>query len=217
MIVDVEQGSAEWIKLRTGLVTASRVADVMAKIKSGEAAGRRNYRSEIVCEILTNRAADHYVSPAMEWGTFNEPFARAAYELEFDVNVDQIGFATHPSIKRFGASPDGLVGDDGLVEFKCPNTTTHIGWFLEGKVPEEHQAQMLAEMACTGRQWCDFVSFDPRLPKKLRTYCVRYRRDEDKIREMEGKIEDFLHEVDMTIELLNKLANGMKMADLETA
>lgn len=213
MIVDVEQGTAEWIQLRVGLVTASRAADVLAKLKTKdkESAARANYRSEIVCETLTGRAADHFVSPAMEWGTLTEPMARTEYELKYDVNVDLIGFATHPSIKRFGASPDGLVGENGLVEFKCPNTSTHIGWFLEGKVPEEYQPQMLAEMACTGRQWCDFVSFDPRLPKKLRMYTVRFVRDEERIKALELEVNKFLSDVDFTIAQLDKLANGMNL------
>lgn len=215
MIVDCEQGTAEWIQLRTGMVTASRMADVISKLKpkKGEApeavkykAEHANYLTELVCESLTGRAQDHYVSPAMQWGTDMEPLARAAYEDAKDVIVDTVGFATHPTVKRFGASPDGLIGTDGLVEFKCPLTATHITWFLEGKVPEDYQPQMLAEMACTERQWCDFVSFDPRLPKKLRMYCVRFRRDEERINAMEAEVEKFLAEVDDTISLLDKLA-----------
>ncbi len=197
-IVDVIQGSAEWVKLRIGMVTASRVADVMAKIKTGEAAARRNYRTEIVCETLTGRAADHFVTPAMTWGIETEPLARAAYEVMFDMVVDDIGFALHDDIKRFGASPDGLIGD-GLVEFKCPMTSTHIGYLLENKVPEEYVPQMLAEMACTGRQWCDFVSYDPRLPKRLRMFASRLQRDEEQIGKMEAEVEKFLEEVDLTI------------------
>lgn len=204
MIVDVEQGTAEWIQMRCGMVTASRMADVMAKLKrkDGEAAVRSNYRTEVVCEMLTGRAADHYVSYEMEWGTANEPLARAAYEIYFGVEVDTVGFATHPSIKRFGASPDGLVGDDGLVEFKCPATSTHIGYLLDNKVPEDYAPQMLAEMACTGRQWCDFVSFDPRLPKRMQMFAVRFPRDEKRIAEMEQEVERFLGEVSASIELL---------------
>ena len=214
MIVDVDQQSAEWIQLRCGMVTGSRVADVMAKLKTKdrESAARATYRTEIVCETLTGRAADHYVSPAMEWGTLTEPLARTEYELLRNLDVDLIGFAIHPTIKRFGASPDGLVSSDGLVEFKCPNTSTHIDWFLEGKVPEEYQPQMLAEMVCTDRQWCDFVSFDPRLPKKLRLYCVRFKRDDERIKAMEAEVNKFLAEVDETISQLDKLANGMSWA-----
>jgi putative phage-type endonuclease len=219
MIVDVDQGSAEWLKLRTGWVTGSRVGDVMAKLKTknSESAARRDYRTEIVCEILTGRAADHYVSPAMQWGMDNEQFARTAYELEFDVEVDSVGFATHPAFSRFGASPDGLIGLDGVVEFKCPNTATHLDYILEGKIPPQYKPQMMAEIVCTGREWCDFVSFDPRLPKKLRLYVVRCRRDEEYIAEMEREVCQFLAEVDETIEILNKLASGMKFGQETTA
>ena len=208
MIVDVEQGSAEWIQLRCGLVTASRVADVMAKLKTknSEAACRANYKAEIVCETLTGRAADHFVSREMEWGSDNEPYARAAYELAFDVSVDTVGFATHPTIKRFGASPDGLVGKDGLVEFKCPTTATHIGYFLENKVPDEYKPQMLAEMACTGREWCDFISFDPRLPKRMQMFACRFFRDASEIADMEKQVELFLGEVDALISRLEEAA-----------
>lgn len=201
MIIEVEQGSAEWIQLRCGMVTASRVCDVMAKLKtkSGEAKDRANYRAEIVCERLTGRAADHYVSFDMDWGTANEPLARAAYEIHFGVDVDSVGFAKHNTIKGFGASPDGLVDTDGLLEIKCPRTATHIGYLLDNVIPEEYQPQMLAEMACTGRQWCDFVSFDPRLPKKMQMFAARFHRDEKRIEEMEQEVVKFLAEVDATI------------------
>jgi putative phage-type endonuclease len=204
MIVEVEQGSAEWIQLRVGMVTASRVADVMAKLKKSdrEAADRANYRAEIVCERLTGRAADHFVSFDMDWGTANEPLARAAYEIHFGQDVDSIGFAKHNSIEGFGASPDGLIGKDGLLEIKCPRTSTHIEYLLGNVVPEEYQPQMLAEMACTGRQWCDFVSFDPRLPKKFQMFAARFHRDEKRIEEMEKEVQKFLAEVDATIEQL---------------
>lgn len=205
MIVEVEQGSAEWIQLRCGKATASRVADVMAKLKTKpneEAAPRSNYRTELVCERLTGRAADHFVSFDMEWGTANEPLARAAYEIHFGADVDSVGFATHPRIAGFGASPDGLIGKDGLIEIKCPKTATHIGYLLDNVVPEEYQRQMLAEMACTGRQWCDFISFDPRLPKRLQMFAIRFERDDKRIAEMEQEVEKFLAEVDLTIERL---------------
>lgn len=197
MIVDCEQRSAEWIALRVGKVTASRVCDVLSELKKGgETAARRNYRTQVICERLTGLATDHYVTPEMQWGTETEPFARAAYEMERDREVDTVGFALHPSIEQFGASPDGLVGSDGLVEFKCPTTTTHIGYLLAKTVPEDYQPQMLAEMACTGRSWCDFVSFDPRLPKHLQLFVRRFERDDARILEMEQKVRFFLDEVE---------------------
>lgn len=203
-LVEVEQGSAEWLQMRVGCVTGSRAADVMAKLKrkDGEAQCRQDYKAEIVCEILTGRAVDHYVSPAMEWGKENEIFARNAYEVEVAA-IEQVGFALHSRIKRFGASPDGLVGSDGLVEFKCPNTTTHIEYIIGGVVPVEYHWQILAEMACSERQYCDFVSFDPRLPKKLQLFVRRFERDNARIAEMEQEVEKFLSEVDEQIVRLN--------------
>jgi putative phage-type endonuclease len=204
-LVEVEQGTAEWLQMRTGCVTGSRVADVMAKLKrkDGEAQSRADYKAQIVSEILTGRAADHYVSPAMEWGKENEIFARGVYEVEVG-SIEPVGFALHSKIARFGASPDGLVGTDGLVEFKCPNTSTHIDYILAGVVPAEYQWQMLAEMACAERQWCDFVSYDPRLPKRLQLFVRRLERDDSRIAEMEAEVVKFLAEVDELIAKLNK-------------
>ncbi len=212
LVEGIEQGTAEWIQMRTGCVTGSRVADVMAKLvrKNGEAATRQAYKAEIVSEILTGRAADHYVSPAMEWGKENEIFARSVYEVEIG-SIEPIGFALHSTIKRFGASPDGLVGSDGLVEFKCPNTATHIDYILAGIVPAEYHWQMLAEMACAERQWCDFVSYDPRLPKRLQLFVRRFERDNVRIAAMEEEVVKFLAEVDEQIVKLN----GSTLVDLD--
>ena len=204
-LVDVEQGSAEWLLMRVGCVTGSRMGDVMAKLKrkDGEAQCRQDYKSEIICETLTGLASPHYVSKEMEWGIENEIFARSVYEVEVGT-VESVGFALHPKIKRFGASPDGLVGTEGLVEFKCPNTSTHIEYILRGVVPAEYHWQMLAEMACAERQWCDFVSYDPRLPKKLQFFVRRFARDEQRIAEMEVEVVKFLTEVDEQINQLMK-------------
>ena len=201
--------------MRVGIPTGSRVADVMTKLKrkDGEAAVRRNYRAEIVCETLTGLSAEHYISREMKWGVENEPRARNAYELYVDEVtpagsdqvseegiVQRVGFALHAKIARFGASPDALVGTDGLAEFKCPTTATHIEYIKAGVVPEEYHWQMLAEMACCERQWCDFVSFDPRLPKKHQLFVRRFARDEARIAQMEEEIVKFLSEVDADIE-----------------
>lgn len=202
--IDCIQGSPEWLAVRCGRVTGSRVADVMAKLKrkDGESAARYGYKIEIVVEILTGRAATHFMSDAMLWGVENEPFARAAYELKTDATVDDIGFAIHPDNKRFGASPDGIIGDDGLLECKCPNTSTHLEYIIAGEVPEQYKPQMLAEMACTGRKWVDFVSFDPRLPERLQLFIRRFERDDAMIYAMDLEITQFLSEVD---EMLGKL------------
>jgi putative phage-type endonuclease len=205
IVEGVEQQSVEWLQMRIGCVTGSRVADVMNMLKrGGESQRRKDYKSEIVCEILTGRAAEHYVTPAMEWGTDNEPLARASYELEFDTEVTPVGFALHASIDRFGASPDGLVGSDGLVEFKCPTTATHIDNIINGCIPEQYQWQMLAELACTDRKWCDFVSFDPRLPKGLQLFVRRLDRDDERIKEMEENVRNFLDEVAAVLLSLTK-------------
>lgn len=201
MIVEgLEQHTPEWIQMRVGCVTASRMADVMAKLKKkdAEAQTRADYRADIVCETLTGRAADHYVSPAMQWGIDNEIFARNAYEVEI-APTELVGFALHDTVKKMGASPDGLVGDDGLVQFKCPTTATHLDYIIAGVVPAEYHWQMLCEMACTGRSWCDFVSYDPRLPKKLQLFVRRFERDDARIAAMEAEVEKFLAEVDEQI------------------
>ena len=211
VILDVEQGSDEWLLERVGRVTGSRVADVLAKPKKkdGELACRLNYKWEIVIEMLTGLSAEHYVSPEMQCGIDTEPLARAAYEIANDVEVEKVGFAIHKGIPRFGASPDGLVGDDGLIEIKCPKSSTHLEYLRAGTPPENYCAQMAAEMACTGRKWCDFVSFDPRLPKPLQMFVYRFSRDENWISMMELEVVQFLKEVDEIVaELKTKV--GMR-------
>lgn len=206
IIEDLEQRSPEWLQMRIGMATASRMADVMAKLKTkdGEAAGRRDYKAELVCESLTGRATEHFVSPAMQWGIDNEILARNAYEIELETEVQQIGFAIHPKISRCGASPDGLLGTDGTVQFKCPTTATHLEYIVAGVVPAEYHWQMLCEMACTERSFCDFVSFDPRLPKKLQLFVRRFERDDARIAAMETEVVKFLAEVDELIEKVKK-------------
>lgn len=202
-IIQCEQRTDEWAALRCGKVTASRVSDVLAEIKKGEAASRRNYRTELVIETLTGSPVEQYVSPEMVWGTEQEPFARAAYELRCDVTVDTAGFVIHPEIPRFGASPDGFIGSDGLVEFKCPNTATHIGYLLGQTLPVEYASQMFSQLACTGREWCDFVSYDPRLPEHLQLFIRRLHRDGAIIQQIEAKVGEFLEEVDATVDKLS--------------
>jgi putative phage-type endonuclease len=198
--VYLEQGTPEWKAARAGKVTASKVADVMAKIKTGEAASRRDYRAQIVAEILTGTPQDDiFINDAMRWGTEQEPFARAAYETTRGVLVDQVGLVIHPTIERGAASPDGLVDPDGLVEIKAPKTATHLSYLLAGEVPSQYQPQMLWQMACTGAQWCDFVSFDPRLPEDLQLFVIRFKRDQARIDAMEAEVLAFLTEVDQTL------------------
>lgn len=203
MLIEVEQGSDEWLVMRAGMVTASRVADVVTKLKKGGySAARQQYLMEVVTGRLTGLNPETYVSQAMEYGIEQEQYARAAYEILKGDFVDAGGFAIHDKIKWFGASPDGLVGSDGLIEIKCPNSTTHLGYIMAGVPPADYQPQMLAEMVCTGRKWVDFISFDSRMPKKLQLFVCRFHWDEAKIAEMEHEVEKFLEEVDLTIKRL---------------
>jgi len=207
MIELMEQGTDEWFAIRIGKVTASRVADVIAKTKSGYSASRDNYMAQLVCERLTGQKGESFTNAAMQHGTETEPLARLAYEVSQNVLVDQVGFVPHPTIKMAGASPDGLVGDDGLLEIKCPNTATHIETLLSESVPTKYYTQMQFQMACTGRQWCDFVSFDNRLPTELQLFVKRVPRDSMYIRLMEDEIVQFITELDDKINKLMKVKN----------
>lgn len=180
-----EQGSSEWLQLRCGLITASRMAEVMEFLKrGGESAGRANYRAELIAERLTGMTAEHYVSREMEFGTENEPLARTAYEIEREVMADRVGFIYHPTIEMSGASPDSLIGKEGGLEIKVPKTATHLKWIQAGIVPQEHRDQMQWNMDCAERDWWDFMSFDPRLPKRYQKFIVRLDRDEGRIAEL---------------------------------
>jgi hypothetical protein len=211
-IISCEQGTLEWKELRCGIVTASRFADVMDFTKKGEGAGRKKYRSEIICEILTGQPYPQYESWEMKWGKDQEPFARAAYEMQHDVLVETPGFVKHATIARFGGSPDGYVGDDGMIQIKCPNTTTHLNWMLAGTIPVEHAPQMIAEMAVYGREWCDFVSFDPRLPEHLQLFVRRWSRNERLIAGTEQEVVHFNAEVDQVLAALPKKPQGIVIA-----
>lgn len=204
----VEQGTDEWRALRLGHVTASNVADVMAKGKSGEAVTRKKYKVKLLAERLTGSSQDFYTNAAMEWGTEQEPYARMAYEVANDVLVDKTGFWPHETIKWVGVSPDGLVDSDGLVEIKCPNTTTHLDYILDDKVPTEYYKQIQCQLWVTGRSWCDFISFDPRLPQRNQLFVKRCFRDEALMAEMEKEIREFLQEIEYLIEQLQGDNNG---------
>jgi putative phage-type endonuclease len=199
-----EQGTAEWKAERLGKVTASRIADLMAKTKTGWGASRANYRAQLVAERLTGTVSDSYTNGAMQWGTEMEPEARLAYELTNAVNVAQVGFIQHPEIEQSGASPDGLVGESGLVEIKCPQTATHIETLLSGSVPGKYAMQMQWQMACTGRLWCDFVSYEPRMPEDMRLWVCTVQRDDKMIADLEREVRVFLAEIDDTVAALCK-------------
>ena len=205
------QGSDEWFAARLGKVTASRVADVIAKTKTGWGASRKNYAAELIAERLTGVTAQSYTNAAMQWGTDTEPQARTAYEFFRDAEVQEVGFVDHPSIPMTGASPDGLVGIEGMVEIKCPNTATHIDTLLGQAIADKYVAQMQWQMACADRQWCDFVSFDPRMPEHLRMFIARVHRDSERIAELESAVNDFLAEINKTVTALESLGENTIM------
>jgi putative phage-type endonuclease len=207
MIEKVEQGTPEWFVARLGNVTASRVADVIAKTKSGYSASRDNYMAQLICERMTGLVAESFTNSAMQWGTETEPLARAAYESKTDVLVDQVGYVAHPRIDHSGASPDGLVGLFGLIEIKCPNSATHIDTLISEQVPTKYFTQMQWQMACTGRAWCDFVSFDPRLPNGLQLFIKRVELDTEYVAMLEEEVTKFLTELDAKISKLNERFN----------
>ena len=195
----MDQKTHEWYAARLGKVTASRVSDVLAKTKSGYSASRQNYMAQLICERLTGTPTESFSSSAMQRGVELEPIARSEYEIRSNLMVFETGLVIHPDIEHFGASPDGLVGDVGLIEIKCPNTWTHIETIKTGEPKREYFIQMQAQMACTGRQWCDFVSFDDRLPPDLAYFEKRINRDDKFIGEMLAEISIFLSEIDNTI------------------
>lgn len=200
------QGSEEWFAARLGKVTASRVSDVMATTKSGPAASRQNYMMELLCQRLTGAVEQGYTNAAMQRGTELEPVARSAYEALNGVFVDEVGLVDHPDAKGFAASPDGLVGDDGLIEIKCPNTATHVAFLRTGRPDGKYIWQMMAQMACTGRAWCDFVSYDDRLPEQIQFASVRIMRDDAKIADMLAGITAFLKELaDLEAEMRERM------------
>jgi putative phage-type endonuclease len=197
----MDQRTPEWYAARLGKLTASRIGKALAKTKSGWGASRSNLRAALVCERLTGQPQDTWVSAEMQWGIDKEADARAAYEFYY-CDVELAGFIDHPRIAMSGASPDGLVGTDGLVEFKCPNTATHIETLLGGTIDGDYRKQCLWQLACTGRHWVDFVSFDPRMPAEMQLYVQRVERDEKAIADLEKEAELFLREVDTMVQTL---------------
>jgi len=198
----IAQGTKEWHQLRLGKVTASRVADILAKTKTGPSASRQNYLIELALQRTTGIIQESYSNSAMEWGTQTEPQARVAYEVRTNNFVDQVAFIEHPSIDWFGCSPDGLVSDRGLVEIKCRHSASHWETIKLDEIPKKYWIQMQAQLACTGREWNDYVSFDPRMPERSQLYIKRVFRDEEFISEMESEIKNFLLEVETEVNLM---------------
>jgi len=200
----MEQRSPEWFAARLGKVTASRMADVCAKTRSGYAASRGNYMAELVVERLTGKPTEGFTNAAMQWGTDQEPFARDAYSAKTGELVTETGFVPHPRIAMAGASPDGIVGA-GLVEIKAPNTASHIEYLLNPEPPQKYYYQMQWQMACCMADFCDWVSYDPRMPAHLQLLIVRIPRDDDTVRMLEHEVETFLAELDGKVKALQEL------------
>ena len=202
-VIDAVQGTPEWLAARAGRVTASMISNVLMK---PETAGFRDYQAQLVAEILTGKPqGSDYTNAHMQFGTETEPLARSAYEAETGFSVDEVGLCIHPSIERAGASPDGLVGNSGLVEIKCPKPATHLAYLIAGVVPAGYKNQMMWQMACTERDWCDFVSFRPDLPEHLQLFIVRFKRDSEKILKLETAVISFLSTVDAMLAKLKKV------------
>lgn len=192
----MEQRTNEWYASRLGKLTASRMNDARDFLaKGGEGQKRKNYRFQLIAERLTGEPTPFFENSAMRFGTECEPMARTAYEAETGSMVLEVGFIGHPRIEWAGASPDGFVGDDGCIEIKCPETITHIQNMLHGGVPEQYHNQILWQLACTGRKWCDFISFDPRMPEDLQLYIKRFEPTKEQIQEIEAKAVEFLNSV----------------------
>lgn len=196
----MDQRSDEWFAARAGYVSASRMAGVM--VEKRPSSTRDNLIAELICERLTGTSGNTFSSPAMQRGVDLEPIARSWYEATAGVMVFECGFIKHQTIPMFGASPDGLVGDDGLLEIKCPNTATHIETLLRGSYDTAYRYQIQAQLACTGRQWCDFVSYDDRLPPHMAGARFRVMRDDDTIARIEAAVADINAEIAGMLEKL---------------
>jgi putative phage-type endonuclease len=201
----IEQGTEEWLKIRLGKVTASGVADVLAKTKTGVSASRGNYLIKLAIQRVTGVVEESYTNDAMQWGKDNEPQARVAYEVASGNFVDQVAFVDHPTIAWFGASPDGLINQDGLVEIKCMQPKGHWEVIKTKEIPKNYWIQQQAQLSCTNREWNDYVGFNPIFPDKSQLFIKRTYRDEVFISKMETEIKKFLEEVE---EETKRIANG---------
>ena len=198
----MEQRTDDWFAARLGKVTASRAADVCAK---GKGATRDNYMAQLICEILSQKPTESFTTPAMHWGIDQEPHARAAYSAKTGNLVDEVGFIEHPEIEGAGASPDGVVEEDGLIEIKCQSLANSLDFILTEKIPSRYRMQMQWQMACTAREYCDFVSYDPRLPEHLQLKVVHVERDQEEIDFLEGEVKAFLAEMNEKLEKLKEV------------
>lgn len=203
--MELVQGTEEWRAARAGSLGASQIHEALAKTKTGWGASRENIKARMVAERLTGQPQDSFTNEAMRWGTDHEPAAREAYSFVQGVSVVEVGLRKHPTLNGSHASPDGLVGDDGLVEIKCPNTATHIATLRGAVVADKYVKQMQWQMRVYDRQWCDFVSYDPRMPVEMQLHIVRVQRDDAVIADMEAAVADFLAEVEADVAALTTL------------
>ena len=202
----IVQGTPEWFEARCGRATASRFKDILAKTKTGPSTSRKNYAAQLVCERLTGKVEPSYTNAAMQWGTDQEPFARMALEQQ-GIVVDEVGFLRHDVLEA-GASPDGLIDSDGMVEIKCPNTATHIETLMGG-MPSGHMAQIQGQLWIAQREWCWFVSYDPRMPEKMQLFTERVMRDDKYIGDLQSEVSLFLAEVNTTVARLKEKYDGV--------
>jgi putative phage-type endonuclease len=205
--IKAEQGSDEWLQARVGIATASRFTDIMATTRSGYSASRKNYMAELTVEQITGLPTETYKSSAMQWGTDNEPLARLQYELETGNEVEETSLWID-NLLPIGASPDGLIGKDGTLEIKCPNTATHLQTLMSEQVPYQYVAQVQGQLMLTERNWCDFVSYDPRLPENAQMIIIRVERDEVFIEKLLKELTLFLDEVDEQVKFVKEYKNG---------
>tara|TARA_R110000803_G_scaffold205690_1_gene272543 strand:- start:257 stop:877 length:621 start_codon:yes stop_codon:yes gene_type:complete len=204
----MEQRTAEWFQARLGKVTASNIDTIISKVRSGESSYKRKYRMQLVTERLTGRVVPVFVNAAMQHGVDYEDEARNLYIERFkllkDVDVKEEGLVDHPRIPMSAASPDGLVGDDGLIEIKCPQPLTHTETLMSHNIDQKYIHQMQWQLACTERQWCDFVSYHPEFPDEHKLFVKRVERDDELIARLEVEVEKFLIEVADAIKFINE-------------
>lgn len=196
IIHEMVQGSDEWFAARLGKVTGSNFSKAIGK----PGATRTKYMEKLIAEIGSQEKEQGYSNAAMEWGTETEPLAREFYENINDCIVREVGFVEHN--EHIGVSPDGLVGEDGLLEIKCPYSSTHVSYIINDRLPPVYKAQVQGQLWVTGRQWCDFVSYDPRyIPRPY--WCVRVERDIDYSAMLCIKVGKFITEMKEIIEKIN--------------
>lgn len=203
-LIDCPQGSPEWLAARCGIASASKFAAVMAKIKSGESAERRNYRTDLVVERLTGKPLESFTTAAMKQGTEREPFARMAYEARTGLIVQEVGFCRHDDLEA-GASPDGLIETDGGLEIKCPERSAHLRYLQQEAEPPEYTWQIQGGMWVTGRAWWDFASYNPDFPEHLQLVVRRIKRNDEAIKQLAAEVAQFMGEVADEVERVRNL------------